>query len=146
MNEFTEEHAKMDARLYLRNTLAYLNQTWCAITTMIWGYLHSFGKAPPSGQEFWKCIFWIITSEQFGQKSQDWSIYFRDDMPSWKIPNIPISAIINVIVKNSIFYDKIHNSWYGNIGYLSTCIGVFMNSSVSFPECTWKALGNSNII
>lgn len=71
----------------------------CVIITMIWGYLDSFGTAPPSGQEFWKLIFMIITSERFGQKSQDLSFYFCDNIPSWTIPNIPMSAILNFFVK-----------------------------------------------
>lgn len=40
----------MDVKLYLRNSLAYSDQTWCVMTAMIWGYLHS----SPSGQKIEK--------------------------------------------------------------------------------------------
>ncbi len=36
----------------------------CVMTTMIWGYLHSFSTVPPSGQEKWEKIFaykfWMV--------------------------------------------------------------------------------------
>lgn len=113
MNEFHEEHAKMDVRLYLNNALAYLNQTWCVITTMIWSYLHSFGKAPPSGQEFWKWIFLIIT----------WTIWPK---------------ITRLVILLSWRHTKLNDTQYSHVSYFE-----FYRKMLFFYECIGVLLQNS---
>ncbi len=99
----------------------------CVMTTMIWGYLHSFSKNE-------KFIFLLINSEWFGQKSQD-SVQHIEQYPIFPYWPFWALAILNFDKKILCFTTAL---LYRQETY---CV-----SSAPCPEGTQKVSGQCHIV